>query len=183
MEVKADKELQLKQDPQMVWKVMTDPALMVVSVPGAELTETLDERNFKGKIGIKIGPVTAKFNGEASFTKMEESNYQLTLEGKGSDAGGKGGANMTMNILLSEIEGGGTLMKSSMALSITGKLAQFGSRMIVAVNNKMFDQWAKNFTSLLDQGSEAAEKMADGDAQALDGGSLAWTAVKGLFKG
>ena len=53
---------------------------------------------------------------------------------------------MTMNILLSEIEGGGTLMKSSMALSITGKLAQFGSRMIVAVNNKMFDQWAKNFT-------------------------------------
>ncbi len=107
MEVKADKELQLKQDPQMVWKVMTDPALMVVSVPGAELTETLDERNFKGKIGIKIGPVTAKFNGEASFTKMEESNYELTLEGKGSDAGGKGGANMTMNILLSEIEGGG----------------------------------------------------------------------------
>ena len=90
---------------------------------------------------------------------------------------------MTLNILLSEIEGGGTLMKSSMALSITGKLAQFGSRMIVAVNNKMFDQWAKNFTSLLDQGSEAAEKMSDGDAQALDGGSLAWTAVKGLFKG
>ena len=183
MEVKADKELQLKQDPQMVWKVMTDPELMVVSVPGAELTETLDDRNFKGKIGIKIGPVTAKFNGEASFTKMEESNYELTLEGKGSDVGGKGGANMTMNILLSETEGGGTLMKSSMALSIKGKLAQFGSRMIVAVNNKMFDQWAKNFTSLLDQGSEAAEKMADGDAQALDGGSLAWTAVKGLFKG
>ena len=103
MEVKADKELQLKQDPQMVWKVMTDPALMVVSVPGAELTETLDERNFKGKIGIKIGPVTAKFNGEASFTKMEESNYELTLEGKGSDAGGKGGANMTMNLSLIHI--------------------------------------------------------------------------------
>ena len=47
--------------------------------PCAELTETLDERNFKGKIGIKIGPVTAKFNGEASFTKMEESNYELTF--------------------------------------------------------------------------------------------------------
>ena len=53
----------------------------------------------------------------------------------------------------------------------------------MAVNNKMFDQWAKNFTSLLDQGSEMAEKMPDGDAQALDGGSLAWPAVKGLFKG
>ena len=126
------------------------------------------------------GRIKEKINSEEidSF-----ANYELIFEGKAADAGGKGGANMTMNILLSGIEGGGTLMKSSMALSITGKLAQFGSRMIVAVNNKMFDQWAKNFTSLVDQGSEAAEKMADGDAQALDGGSLAWTAVKGLFKG
>ena len=69
MEVKADKELQLKQDPQMVWKVMTDPALMVVSVPGAELTETLDERNFKGKIGIKIGPVTASSMAKPALPK------------------------------------------------------------------------------------------------------------------
>ena len=183
MEVKADKELQLKQDPQTVWSVMTDPAKMVVSVPGAELTELIDERNFKGKIGIKIGPVTAKFNGEASFTQLEEANYELTMEGKGLDTGGKGGASMSMNILLSEIESGGTLMKSSMTLSITGKLAQFGSRMIVAVNNKMFGQWATNFTALLDQGDEDSQEVTDNDPQALDGGSLAWTAVKGLFKG
>ena len=183
MEVKADKELQLKQDPQTVWKMMTDPEKMVVSVPGAELTEKMDERNFKGKIGIKIGPVTAKFNGEASFTKLDKENYELTLEGKGMDTGGKGGANMSMNILLSEMEDAGTLMKSSMTLSITGKLAQFGSRMIVAVNNKMFDQWASNFTSILEQGSEGMQQQTSGEVEALDGGSLAWTAVKGIFKG
>ena len=71
MEVKADKELQLKQDPQMVWKVMTDPALMVVSVPGAELTETLDERNFKGKIGI-FDIENNKINHKLNFYKVED---------------------------------------------------------------------------------------------------------------
>ena len=129
--------------------------------------------------------MTAKFNGEAGFTKLEESNYELILEGKGSDTRGKGGARMRMNIHLSPDENGGTLMKSSMALSINGKLAQFGSRMIVAVNNKMFDQWSENFTDILEKqcadGTDANSNEAN--SEALDGSSLAWTAVKGLFKG
>jgi hypothetical protein len=55
--------------------------------------------------------------------------------------------------------------------------------MIVAVNNKMFGQWATNFTALLDEGDEVSQEVTDNVPQALDGGSLAWTAVKGLFKG
>ena len=73
-----------------------------------------------------------------------------------------------------------------MTLSITGKLAQFGSRMIVAVNNKMFDQWAKNFMDLLDNQGVDGEDAVQGspkEVEALNGGALAWTAVKGIFKG
>jgi carbon monoxide dehydrogenase subunit G len=121
MEVKAEKQLKLNQNPDMVWKMMIDPSFMVKSVPGAKLTELLDDRNFNGKISLKIGPVTAKFNGEAKFTKLVEEDYELTLEGKGLDTSGKGGANMTMNIKLAPIDDGGTEMKSSMSLSITGR--------------------------------------------------------------
>ena len=131
MEVKAEKSLKLNQEPAVIWKCMIDPSFMVKSVPGAELTEQIDERNFKGKISVKIGPVTTNFNGEAEFTKLEEADYELTMEGKGLDTSGKGGANMTMNIKLSTLEDGGTEMQSSMSLSITGRLAQFGARMIV----------------------------------------------------
>ena len=191
MEVKAEKNLKLNQDPDMIWKCMIDPSFMVKSVPGAELTEQLDERNFKGKISIKIGPVTAKFNGEAEFTKLEEADYELTMEGKGLDTSGKGGANMTMNIKLSTLEEGGTEMQSSMSLSITGRLAQFGARMIVAVNNKMFDQWATSFTELLNEQTSSKDSEEKSNNQP-DNGSvaeptpvkalpLAWAAIKGLF--
>jgi carbon monoxide dehydrogenase subunit G len=191
MEVKAEKNLKLNQNPDMIWKCMIDPSFMVKSVPGAELTEQLDERNFKGKISIKIGPVTAKFNGEAEFTKLEEVDYELTMEGKGLDTSGKGGANMTMNIKLSTLEEGGTEMQSSMSLSITGRLAQFGARMIVAVNNKMFDQWATSFTELLNEQTSSKDSEEKSNNQPDNGNlakptpvkalPLAWAAIKGLF--
>ena len=191
MEVKAEKNLKLNQDPDMIWKCMIDPSFMVKSVPGAELTEQLDERNFKGKISIKIGPVTAKFNGEAEFTKLEEADYELTMEGKGLDTSGKGGANLTMNIKLSTLEEGGTEMQSSMSLSITGRLAQFGARMIVAVNNKMFDQWATSFTELLNEQTSSKDSEEKSNNQPDNGNvaeptpvkalPLAWAAIKGLF--
>ena len=191
MEVKAEKNLKFNQDPDMIWKCMIDPSFMVKSVPGAELTEQLDERNFKGKITIKIGPVTAKFDGEAEFTKLEEADYELIMEGKGLDTSGKGGANMTMNIKLSTIEEGGTEMQSSMSLSITGRLAQFGARMIVAVNNKMFDQWATSFTELLNEQTSSKDSEETPNIQPDTGNvveptpvkalPLAWAAIKGLF--
>ena len=191
MEVKAEKQLKLNQNPDMVWKMMIDPSFMVKTVPGAELTELLDDRNFNGKISLKIGPVTAKFNGEAEFTKLVEEDYELTLEGKGLDTSGKGGANMTMNIKLAPIDDGGTEMKSSMSLSITGRLAQFGGRMIVAVNNKMFDQWAKSFTDLLNEQLPTNYSNEKSSSQQTDSKPvkstpvkafpLAWAAIKGLF--
>ena len=191
MEVKAEKQLKLNQNPDMVWKMMIDPSFIVKTVPCAELTELLDDRNFNGKISLKIGPVTAKFNGEAKFTKLVEEDYELTLEGKGLDTSGKGGANMTMNIKLAPIDDGGTEMKSSMSLSITGRLAQFGGRMIVAVNNKMFDQWAKSFTDLLNEQSPTNYSNEKSSSQQTDSKPvestpvkafpLAWAAIKGLF--
>ena len=139
MEIKADKEFQVNSDIATVWGVLSDPAKVVVCVPGAQLTEVVDEMNFKGKISVKIGPVTSKFNGEAKFDKLDAEAREMVLSGAGTDTGGKGSASMTMGLALSEVEGG-TLVKSSMKLSITGKLAQFGARMIVAVNNKLFNQ-------------------------------------------
>ena len=191
MEVKAEKSLKLNQEPAVIWKCMIDPSFMVKSVPGAELTEQIDERNFKGKISVKIGPVTTNFNGEAEFTKLEEADYELTMEGKGLDTSGKGGANMTMNIKLSTLEDGGTEMQSSMSLSITGRLAQFGARMIVAVNNKMFDQWATSFTELMNQhtsskdseekSSSLHENVNVAETTPVKALPLAWAAIKGLF--
>ena len=153
MKVKADKKFLVNADIDSVWTVITNPEKIVVCVPGAQLTETIDEDHFKGKVTIKIGPVTAKFNGDVEFTQRDSSTYELSMEGKGADISGKGGATINMEHSLNVHETS-TEVSCIMTVSITGRIAQFGSRMIEVVNNKLFEQFIQNFSNLLTQENE-----------------------------
>ena len=150
MEVKSEKNIELNADIDTVWNVLISPEKVVTCVPGAELTETIDENHLKGKVTIKIGPVIAKFNGDVEIEKREISNYELAMTGKGSDISGKGGAAMSMWLKLNALETR-TEVCCRMTVSITGRIAQFGARMIEAVNNKMFEQFISNFTNIMEQ--------------------------------
>ena len=72
------------------------------------------------------------------------------MTGKGLDISGKGGAAMSMWLKLNALETG-TEACCRMTVSITGRIAQFGARMIEAVNNKMFEQFISNFTNMMEQ--------------------------------
>ena len=71
MEVKSDKIFELNADIDTVWNLLINPEKVVTSVPGAELTETIDENHLKGKVTIKIGPVTVEFDGDIEIEKRE----------------------------------------------------------------------------------------------------------------
>ena len=83
MEVTAEKNFQLNADINAIWKALTNPEIIVVCIPGAQLTETIDEDHFKGKVSVKIGPVIANFRGEVEFSKRDSSTYELVMMGKG----------------------------------------------------------------------------------------------------
>ena len=54
-----------------VWTNLTDPAKIVTCVPGASLTEQVDENNYKGKVELKFGPVKAGYDGLITFVKRD----------------------------------------------------------------------------------------------------------------
>ena len=159
MEVTADKNFTVNAPVDKVWELLSDPSRVVVCVQGAQLTEIIDDKNFKGKISVKIGPVTSKFNGEGRFEKLDAQAKEMVLQGAGKDTGGKGSASMTMAVNLKEVDGA-TEVTSSIKLSITGKLAQFGSRMIVAVNDKLIEQFVGKFREVAEGGGEPAAALA-----------------------
>ena len=159
MEVTADKNFTVNAPVEKVWELLSDPSRVVVCVQGAQLTEMVDDKNFKGKISVKIGPVTSKFNGEGRFEKLDAQNKEMVLQGAGKDTGGKGSASMTMTVNLKEVDSA-TEVTSSIKLSITGKLAQFGSRMIVAVNDKLIEQFVTKFREVAEGEGETAAAPA-----------------------
>jgi len=79
----------------------------------------------------------------------------MVLKGRGLDSKGKGSADMIMNGLLKE-EGGKTHVNFSMDITIIGKLAQFGSRLINDVSDQLLNQFVKNFAAQLEAQAPAA---------------------------
>jgi uncharacterized protein len=156
-----------------VWANITNPEKIVVCVPGASLSEMVDEDNFKGEVELKFGPVKAKYGGNISFLERNADTHSMKMKGAGTDVKGKGGADMLLNGVLSEKDGG-TEVAVTMDVTVQGMLAQFGSRLVTDATNHVFDQFVKNFKDQLD-GKEVSSS--------LNAGAMVGSMIKGLFGG
>lgn len=165
------KEFDLNQPIDVVWKSLSDPTEIVTCVPGAEITEKIDDKNFKGAVVTKFGPIKASYAGDIEIIELDEANKKMVLKGRGLDSKGKGSADMLMNGVLTEVDGK-THVNFSMDITIVGKLAQFGSRLINDVSDQLLNQFVDNFAQKLD-GKEVDNTMT--------GGAMLGTVAKSLF--
>ena len=154
MNTKITKDFEIAQPIDVVWKSLANPEEIVGCVPGASITEKIDDRNYKGKVVTKFGPIKAAYAGDIEIVELDEANHKMVLKGRGLDSKGKGSADMIMNGVLKE-EGGKTQVNFSMDITIVGKLAQFGSRLINDVSDQLLNQFVKNFANQLESQAPA----------------------------
>ena len=146
MAVSIEKTFRVDVPIERVWAFLTKPENVVSCIPGASLTEVIDERNFRGKLAIKVGPIEARYEGEAHFEELDEDNYQMRMVARGM---GDGSASMIMSSQLLALEDGGTEISVAAEVELTGRLAQMGSRLIQFASNQMFDRFEKRFREQL----------------------------------
>ena len=60
----------LKATQQQAWDALNDPDILKACIPGCEKFEPLGDNAFAVTSGIKIGPVSAKFNGKVQLTDI-----------------------------------------------------------------------------------------------------------------
>ena len=171
-----NKQFDIEQPIDLVWRSLASPEEIVTCVPGAAITEKIDDRNYKGEVVTKFGPIKAAYAGDIEIVELDEANHKMVLKGRGLDSKGKGSADMIMNGTLTKIEGG-THVDFSMNITIVGMLAQFGSRLINDVSDQLLNQFVANFRDKL-AGGEASAGEQD---NALNAGSLAGTVVKSML--
>lgn len=155
-----------------VWANFTTPDKVVVCLPGATLIEILDEKRFKSRIEVKLGPVKSAYEGVIEFTERNQSEYSMKMKGATKDVKGKGSADFTLSSTIHEQEEG-VKVDISMEVNIQGMLAQFGARLINDATNQIFNQFIKNFKAQL-AGEEVDNRVKAG---AMMGGM-----IKGIFK-
>ena len=160
MNTTIEKEFEVDESIAQVWHNLSNPAEIVTCVPGASITEKIDDQNYKGEVETKFGPIKVKYDGEISIEELDSDNHKMVLKGKGLDSKGKGSADMVMTGKLTESEGK-TKVNFNMTIVIVGMLAQFGSRLINDVSDQLLNTFVDNFKAKL-AGEEVDNTMSAG---------------------
>lgn len=151
MAVRIDNKFQVKEPVDRVWEFLSDPRKVVTCVPGAQLTEAVDERTFNGSITVKVGPSVTDYKGQVHIERLDTQAHEIEMVGKGQDVRGKGSASMKMTGSVRALPDGDSEVSTVSEVTVVGLLAQLGSRMIQDVSAVMFKEFAKRFQEQLQQ--------------------------------
>ncbi|MEV4545706.1 SRPBCC family protein [Micromonospora echinaurantiaca] len=145
--MKITNEFAVNTPIERAWAVLTDLAGIAPCLPGAQLTG-VDGDVYRGKVKVKVGPVVSEFAGTARFVEKDDSRYRGVIDAKGRDARSAGNASALVTAQLRP-DGGRTLVTVDTDLTISGKLAQFGSGMIKEISAKLLAQFVANLEVML----------------------------------
>ena len=155
MGMQIEKTFVVKAPPAVVWGFLTDPTRVARCLPGAAITEKVDERTYMGTITVKVGPVSASYKGRVRFERLDEAARTAEIVASGQDIRGKGGADMRMTSRMVERAPGETEVAVVSDVNVTGILAQFGRGMIQDVSDQMFQRFTEAMRTELESKAEA----------------------------
>jgi uncharacterized protein len=181
----------VKAPVDLLWRYLLDVEKIAPCMPGAELTEVVDDRNWKGKLNAKFGPVTLSFAGTVFMEERDDAAHRVALSAKGMEAKGKGAANAKVT---SWLEPGPsedtTTVKMSADITLTGAAAQLSRGLLPEITKKLTQQFADCLeASMTAEGAEAAgaaEAARPAAAKPVGGIGLGisaiWSMISGFFR-
>ena len=155
MQVTLEDSFTVEAPRAVVWGLFSDPYNIVPCVRGARITQQTGERSYQGTVTMKVGPVAPSFKGNITITTLDETTGTLVLEGKGQGAKGAGSASMQLEGQLTDAGVNSTIVACKLTLSIGGKLAQFGSRLIGEVSKRVLAQFVTCFSTRVEGAMES----------------------------
>lgn len=181
--MKISQEFEVARPPDVVWDIFQDVPAVAQCLPGATLTGEGEDGSHKGKLSVKLGPMTATFEGTATVTPNPASK-SATIEGKGVDrtGGSRGQVKVQYRV---QPDGAGSKVSVDADLTLSGPAAQFGRTGLI---NEMSKRLIVEFADCLEaklgaESQEDAEMVSAGDVRGISlfFASL-WSWIKKLFR-
>ncbi len=120
-----DNTLDVPLPPAEAWKLLLDIRRIATCIPGAELTEVVDDTTYKGKVAVRIGPVALSLVGQARFEEIDHANHQARVKAQGSDPKGRGSTDSVIDFRI-EPAGTGSKVVIHTNVKLSGSIAQYG---------------------------------------------------------
>jgi uncharacterized protein len=149
-------EFEVRAPIAQVWDHLLDVERVAGCMPGAELTDVVDERTWKGRINVKLGPVGMSFAGTVVLEERDEDARRVALRANGREERGRGSASAVVTSRLDVIEGG-TKVSFETDLTVTGAAAQYGRGMLADISKRL----TREFAECLERDLTAVASTAD----------------------
>ncbi len=179
-----DNTLDVPLPPAEAWKVLLDIKRIATCIPGAELTEVVDDRTYKGKVAVRLGPVALSLAGQARFEEIDHANHRARVIAQGADPKGRGSTDSIIEFRL-QPAGNGTRVLIHTNVKLAGAIAQYGrgSGMIQSFSAQLIDRFGANLQAQLAQASATSASAASATPamQPVSAWSLLWNWFAGLF--
>jgi carbon monoxide dehydrogenase subunit G len=175
--MRIQNEFVVKAPLERVWNYVLDVERLAPCAPGAELTEVVDDRTWKGRLNVKVGPISMSFTGTVVLQERDDQAHRAVLKAEGREQKGRGAATAVVTSRM-EPAGDGTKVVIETDLSISGAAAQYGRGMIGDISQRMTGEFAKCLEeSIMASGGETAHGHVE------QSGTVAAQPVKGLRLG
>jgi carbon monoxide dehydrogenase subunit G len=171
--------------PAAAWAFLMDIPATVPCFPGAELVEKIDDDHYKGRITVKLGPLTMVFNGKLRIDNRDEAKRSATVNATWTEARGRGNA-VTVTHFAMRDNAGSTAVDVDTDVQLAGQVAQYGraAGMISDISAQLISRFAENLRMSIDARA-GGESVAEGarPRSEISGLSLIGRAVANRIKG
>jgi carbon monoxide dehydrogenase subunit G len=134
-------EFEVPATVDAVWDYLLDVEQVAPCMPGAELTETVDDHTWKGRVNMRLGPVGLSFVGTVTMEERDDVAHRVRLLAKGTEQKGKGAASATVT---SSLERGGAITKVKIVadIQLSGVIAQISRGLLPDVSARLTAEFA-----------------------------------------
>jgi carbon monoxide dehydrogenase subunit G len=158
--VQIENAFDVAAPPDRVYAFLLDVNQVVHCMPGAELGEVVDPETFRGRVRIKVGPITVAYNGTARISEKDDAARRAVLSADGRETTGPGSARATATMSVLESAGGSTVRLST-DYTVAGRVANFGRGVMEDVSRRLVGQMADCITSHLEASEAEAQAAPD----------------------
>jgi carbon monoxide dehydrogenase subunit G len=174
-----ENEFDVAATPAEVYALMLDPERVATCIMGAEVMDRNDDGSYNAQVTVKLGPVKMKYRGTVAIVESDSEARTASMLAKGAEERGQGTAQAMLNMAVTE-QAGGSHVKVTADMLITGRVAQMGRGVMQDVARRMIGQMAQNMEALLTGGAQAEQEDAVSAGSLL--GSVVADRAKRIFR-
>jgi uncharacterized protein len=131
-----------------LWQLLMDVPRVARCVPGVEGVEAVDERAYKGRMGVRVGPIRLSLDGTMAIEEQDPAAWRARLRADAHDRRLGGGIRARMTLTLTPADHGTRLVIDT-DLAVLGKIGEFGQPVIRKKADALLEEFTRNLHAAL----------------------------------